>query len=259
MPALRIGLDLQTLQMPFREALHTAARLGVDAVVLDARQTIRPNEFTQTGVRELRKVLEDLHLRVAALSYRSRRGLVTMDELDHRVTGTKAAMDLAYRLGSDLVIGTLGPLPQPESEAWQVLTTVLDDLGSYSQRAGAVFAAQTGLDTGDAFARLLRSLPEGALGVDFNPGDLVIAGHNPREAVQALGSWILHVHATDAIAGFSQSRGRRVPLGQGAVDTPALLGALEEFGYRRYFTVQPNPGDEAVRHATTAVQYLRSL
>jgi sugar phosphate isomerase/epimerase len=108
-------------------------------------------------------------------------------------------------------------------------------------------------------ARLLAALPEGALGVDFNPGNLVIAGHSPREAAQALGRWILHVHATDAIHGFSPGRGVRVSLGQGAIDFPALLGALEEFNYRGYFTIRAEGTSDPVRQSAAAVQYLRSL
>lgn len=257
--ALRIGLDLQSLAMPLREALHAAAGLGADAVVIDARGAVRSGEFSRTAVRELRKMLEDFRLRVAAISYRTRRGLVTMDELDRRVDGTKAAMEIAHSLGANVVIGTLGPLPPPDSESWQVLAAVLDDVGRHGHRVGAMLAAETGTDGGETLAGLLRVLPEGTLGIDFNPGNLVISGLDPREAVHALGAWILHVHASDALFGLTNSRGVRVPLGEGSVDMPALLGALEEFGYRGYITIDVQPADDALRQAATAIRYLRRL
>ncbi|NUQ64009.1 MAG: sugar phosphate isomerase/epimerase [Pirellulales bacterium] len=259
MLALRIGLDLSTLAVPPKEALHVAARLGVDAVEIDARGALRVEEFSRTALRQLRKILNDLNLRVAALSYRSRRGLATPDELDRRVNGTKAAMQLAYGLGTNVIVGTLGPLPPPDSVAWQMLTSVLDDLGRHGQHVGATFVAETGTDSPATLSRLLGALPEGTLGIDLNPGSLVVAGYSPREAVQALGSWILHVHASDAIHGLAQGRGVRVPLGQGAVDLPAILGALEEFDYRGYFTIRPHEGSDAMHQASAAVQYLRRL
>ncbi len=37
---------------------------------------------------------------------------------------------------------------------------------------------------------------------------------------------------------LARGRGLDVPLGRGSVDYPALLGSLEERGYRGYFTIQ---------------------
>ena len=41
--------------------------LGAEAVEIDARNELRPEEMSQTGVRQLRKMLEDLNLRVSAI------------------------------------------------------------------------------------------------------------------------------------------------------------------------------------------------
>lgn len=259
MPALKIGIDLASLGLPLKEGVHTAARLGVDAVEIDARGLARPQDFPRTAIRQLRKLLEDLNLRVAAVSYRTRRGLATLEELDRRVEGTKSAMEFAYQLGAGVVVGSLGPLPPPDSEGWAVLSAVLDDIGRHSHRVGARLAAETATDSGESLVRLLASLPEGTLGVDFNPGNLVVAGHSPREAAQSLSPWIQHVHATDAIGGYSPGQGVRVSLGQGAVDFPSLLGVLEEFSYRGYFTVRSEGAGDPVRQSAAAIQYLRSL
>ena len=259
MPALRIGVDLASLELPLKDGLHTAARLGVDAVEIDARGLARPRDFPQTAIRQLRRLLEDLSLRVSAVSYRTRRGLVTAEELERRVDGTRSAMQFAQQLGAGVVVGSLGPLPPPDSEDWAMLLGVLDDLGRHAHRVGALLAAETGTDSGESLARLLGSLPEGTLGIDFNPGSLIVAGHAPREAAPLLGPWILHVHATDAIGGLSPGQGVRVSLGQGAVDFPSLLGVLEEFRYRGYFTVRSEGTGEPVRQSAAAVQYLRSL
>ena len=50
MPALRIGIELASLHLPFKKALHTAAELGADAVEIDARGEFRPQQLARTGL-----------------------------------------------------------------------------------------------------------------------------------------------------------------------------------------------------------------
>ena len=53
---LRIGIQLSSLGQPFKKALLTAARLGAQAVEIDARGEIQPREMTRTAVRQVRKM-----------------------------------------------------------------------------------------------------------------------------------------------------------------------------------------------------------
>ncbi len=73
-----------------------------------------------------------------------------------------------------------------------------------------------------------------------------------------LGPHILHVHATDAVRDLGRGRNVEVPLGRGSVDWPALLGTLEQRGYRGYFTIQRDSANPEMEIGQ-AVQYLRSL
>ncbi len=90
-------------------------------------------------------------------------------------------------------------------------------------------AAQTGAEDGRDLARLLAALPEGAVGVDLDPGALVVNGFSPLEAVEALGPRILHVHARDGVRDLARKRGLEVPLGRGSVDFPALLACSKSW------------------------------
>ena len=74
MPNLKIGIELASLRQPPKKALHTAARLGGQGVKIDARAQFRPQEMTDTARRQIRKLLEDLNLRVSAVSFPNRRG-----------------------------------------------------------------------------------------------------------------------------------------------------------------------------------------
>ncbi|MEX2025912.1 MAG: sugar phosphate isomerase/epimerase, partial [Pirellulaceae bacterium] len=71
---LKIGVQLQSLRLPLRKALFAAQQLGAAAVEVDARKEVRPQEFTGTALRQFRKLLDDLNLRVCAVSFRTRHG-----------------------------------------------------------------------------------------------------------------------------------------------------------------------------------------
>jgi len=260
MPELKIGIQLRSLQLPFARALEKARELGAWAVEIDARGEIQPQGLSQTGLRQVRKMLDDLELRVCAVGYRTRRGYHVADDLDRRVAATKAAMKFAHDLGANVVINQVGRVPdQSDSPEWQRLISVLTDLGNYGDRVGAFIAAETGSESGPDLARLLAAVPPGSTGVNLDPGNLVINGFSVAEAIEALGPSILHVHAKDGVRDLAQGRGVEVPLGRGTVDFPALLGALEELGYRGCFTVERERSDDPVFEVGQAVKYLTSL
>jgi sugar phosphate isomerase/epimerase len=258
-PPLKIAVDLSTLSLPLQKALHMAAGVGAAAVEIDARGEITP-QLSRTGVRQVRKMLDDLGLRVSAVRYRTRRGYAAMADLDVRVAATKAAMALAYNLGASLVTNHVGRIPSdPESPDWRLLVEVLCDLGEHGHRVGALLAAETGTSDGDLLARLLAALPEGALAVDLHPASLVQNGFSPLEAVAVLGPAIRLVHASDARAGSSGTPGEPAVLGRGKVDFPALLGALEEHDYRGYFTVGQVGSGDPQEEVSAAIEYLRRI
>jgi sugar phosphate isomerase/epimerase len=260
MPELKIGVHLPSLRLPLDRAIPLAAKLGADAIEIDARHQLKPADLSQTAVRQLRKMLNDQRLRVCAVAFRTRRGYDTLQDLDARVAGTKAAMRMAQALGATVVVNHIGNIPaKPEGAEWNLLLQVLTDIGRDGQRIGALLAAQTGHSDGADLLRIISALPDGSLGVDLDPGQLIVNGHSATETVEVLAPHILHVHATDGVRDLARGRGLEVPLGRGSVDYPALLGALEERGYRGYFTVQRDAASDPETEVGQAVKYLRSL
>lgn len=260
MPVLKIGVELAGLRLPLKKALEAAAQLGVEAVQLDARGEITPRELSQTGLRQLRKMLEDLRLRVSAVAFRTRRGYDTTDDLEPRIAATKSAMEFAHALGAEVVVNHVGRVPaDQQSQPWRTLVEVLSELGRHGHRVGALLAATTGTESGEDLARLLAALPERAIGVDLDPANLVTGGFSPLEAVASLGPSILHVHATDAVWEPAAGRGSRVTLGHGTADFPALLAALDEHRYQGYVTVAQHAAADPLEQAAQAIRYLRDL
>ncbi len=257
---LKIGIELAGLGLPTREALRAAADLGADAVELDGRGEFAPRNVSETGLRQLRKMLNDLRLRVSSVSFRTRRGYDTAADLDARVEATKAAMRLAGQVGAGTVVNHVGRASSGSGDgADSLLVEVLTDLAHYGNHVGAFLAAETGSESGEELAQLMDRLPGGTIGVDLNPGNLAAGGYSPTDAIEALGSRILHVHATDGFCDLATRRGEQVALGSGASDFPALLGMLGEYGYQGYFTIRLQGSADPRAAAANAVEYLRKM
>lgn len=256
---IRVGVQLASLRLPLKQGLLTAARMGAEAVEIDGRSELKADELSRTAVRQVRKMLEDLNLRVSAVTFRTRRGYQVQDDLERRVAATQQALKMAYELGSNVVINHIGRVPEKGTTAWTIMVEALTDIGRHGQRVGATLAAETGTESGEELAGLIAALPPASLGVDLNPASLIINGHAPRDAAKALGEHVLHVHATDGTRDLAHGRGIEVQLGRGLAEFPELLGILEEHHYRGYITIERRQGENAAAEIADAVKYLKSL
>lgn len=258
---IKVGVQLASLRLPFKKALLTAAQMAAEAVEIDLRNQLKPEELSRTGIRQVRKMLDDLNLQVSCASFRTRRGYAVADGLDRRVEATKEALRIAYALGTNVVVNDVGRIPPvgEEQTEWDTLRDALADIGRSGQRVGATLAAETGSESGEELLRLIRALPEGALGVDLHPGNLILHGYSPQEAARALAEHVLHVHAADATRDLGERRNIEVPLGRGNAEFPELLAVLEEQRYRGYITIERREAADPIYEIGQAVQYLRNL
>lgn len=256
-----IGVQVTSLQVPLKKALPVVARLGAKGVELDARGELKPNEMTQTGLRQLRKLLDDYGLRVSGVSFQTRRGYDVADDLQRRIDATKQALSFAYSLGCSCVLNQVGRIPSVEEnpEGRQRLIDSLTDIGRHSQRAGAWLAITTGTEDGPAMRELIESLPEGSVKVNFDPGMLIINGFSPREAIEQLAPHVAHVQARDGVRDLARRRGLETPLGRGSADFPYLLGTLIEFNYQGFWTIARERSERPAEEIALAVEYLKNI
>ncbi|NOY28858.1 MAG: sugar phosphate isomerase/epimerase [Planctomycetes bacterium] len=259
MIGFRIAAQTGCFAQPFKKALHTAARLECDGVQFDARQELRPAELSETGLRQLRKILNDLNLRVASVAFPTRRGYANPDDLERRLEATLAAMRLASQLRARILIFNLGDLPAAESTAAATLIDAISSLAVHGNRLGVRLTAQATSADAQALVDFVDSLPEGTLALDLHPARLIAQGESPAEFVSVAGRHIAHVHATDGVHDLASGHGVEVELGRGTADFPELLGMLEEFEYRDWLTIERRDSRQPVEDIGNAVRYLRTL
>ncbi|MEL6107502.1 MAG: sugar phosphate isomerase/epimerase family protein [Planctomycetota bacterium] len=258
MAQINLALRLDALRLPLKRALDVAATLGVSAVELNARDEVHPESLSETGLRQLRKMLEERNLKVAALRFQTRSGYDQTDNLQRRVEATKSAMDLAYKLGTSSVINFIGRVPEEASDSrYEALQSVLDDLGRYGARVGAFLAAETGAESGKVLSEMLRGKEDGFIAVALNPGQLIINRYSVMDAIQVLKDRVQVVCATDGVLDLAEGRGISVPIGEGTADYPQIMASLEDVGFRGHFVVGRR--DSAATELGQGLKYLGNL
>ena len=256
---VKIGIQIRSLRQPLRQAIVTASRLGAQGIEIDARNELRPADLSRTGLREFHKVLGDLNLRVSAVAFPTRRGYDVADDLERRVLATHEAMRFAADLRADVVINRIGLIPEKSDDpTFQRLVESLTAITAFGERTGVRLAAQTADVSPQDLARIIAALPEHSLGIDLQPSGLIVAGHSPLEAVESLGSHIIHVHACDAVRDPATRRAVEVELGRGSANVPDLLGHLTEFNFRGWTTIERRDSPNPIPEIENAVAYLRN-
>lgn len=258
MSHLSVAIRLDCLRMPLRRALDHAARMGVSMVELDGRGEIHPESISQTGLRQIRNWLDERNLKVAALRFQTRRGFEVADGLQRRVEATKAAMKLAYQLGTSHVINQIGYIPDDASDPrHETLQTVISDLGRFGAKVGAFLAAETGAESGERLMEAIAGDEEGYVAVAFNPGQLIVNRFSVAEALDALKERIGVLCVTDGVLDLAAGRGIAVPVGEGTADFPQIFAQLEDVDFHGPCVV--GRADSQPRDLEQGTLYLRNL
>jgi sugar phosphate isomerase/epimerase len=267
---LKIAVQTKCLAQPLRQALHIAGQLQAEGVQIDLRQELSPAELSDTALRQVRKLLDDLNLRVGSTAYPTRRGYANPEELGRRIQATVEAMRASSRLAARVMLISIGPLPDPDPatpdaksangvENRSTLIEAITSLAMQANRYGVQLALQCPTAHPVDLKKLLEELPEGLVGVDLSPADLILNGQNPRGYAETLGRHILHVFANDAVRGLGGASGGDAELGRGTADFPELLGLLEEHDYHNWITIERRSSKRPAEDVANAIQFLRAL
>lgn len=120
----------------------------------------------------------------------------------------------------------------------------------------------------------LDSLGSKGVAVNLDPANFVmVTGDDPVQAVYTLKDYIVHTHAKDGrklldknpeiIYGLIEDEIQsgqafvELPLGQGDVDFPNYLKALDDIGYHGFLTIEREVGDDPEKDIRDAVSFLK--
>jgi L-ribulose-5-phosphate 3-epimerase len=166
-----------------------------------------------------------------------------------RIERLKWALDRTLALGlKDLTLhaGFLPEVGDPERKA---MLDTLAQAGQLAAEKGITLAFETGQETADLLRRTLDELKAPNLKVNFDPANMLLYDMgDPIRAVEILGLDIRSVHVKDARRTRVPGHwGEEVPLGEGEVNIPEFLRALERVGFAGPLVVEREVGDQAGR------------
>lgn len=124
---------------------------------------------------------------------------------------------------------------------------------------GVQLILETGQEKPEHLAEFL-SRHEGIY-VNLDPANIILYGMGePVSAVKTLAPWIRHLHYKDGnYAAKPGEWGAEVPWGDGQVNAPAFLKALDEIGFTGYGAVEREAGNDRAGDIALAVQRIRAI
>ncbi|HOJ39735.1 MAG TPA: sugar phosphate isomerase/epimerase family protein [bacterium] len=265
---MKIGVIPDCFRLPIREGIKKAAELKMDGIQPYAtRGDLDPKNLTRTGRKDLRHFVESLGLKFSALVGDFGHGFTKPDKLDFVVSRTREVVDLAVDLGTDVVTTHIGVVPDnTDDPAWKNLCQALPEIGNYAASRGISLATETGPEPAVVLKKLLDTLANPGLKVNFDPANLVMVSDDPApQAARTLAPYIVHTHAKDGrmlrdrYARKEAPWWQELPLGEGDVNFPEYLRVMKEIGYTGFFTIEREVGENPEADIIKARDFLRKM
>jgi sugar phosphate isomerase/epimerase len=254
-----MAVATRSFQEPIKRAVQTAAEMGAQGVQFDLRNEVRPEDLSETGRRQLLHYLEEMNLTVASTMFPTRRAYYDLEELDTRLAATRQAMEFTFQLKAGVFTLRVGRIPaEAESEEYQILRQVLNDLARHGNRVGVTLAITPTRDEPASLLQLLGEITEGPVGINYDPATFVMAGQNPAKALADLQEHLMQVLVRDGIRDMDGS-GLEVPVGRGEVEWEEVLALLDEAEYKNWLIVDRTQGDDRPGDIRRAMQYLKNV
>ncbi|MBJ6363235.1 sugar phosphate isomerase/epimerase family protein [Paenibacillus sp. GCM10012307] len=286
----KIGVIVDSFQVGVKEGLQKAQKVGADGVQIYAVQgELDPAGLSAGARKEWRDYIASLGLEISALvGDLGGHGFQDPSQNRAKIDKSKRIMELGMELGTNIITTHIGIIPDdPNSKIYEAMHYACEELSRFASDMNAYFAIETGPETAAHLKTFLDSLGSKGVSVNFDPANMVmVTGDDPVQGVYALKDYIVHTHAKDGvklghidprdvygfygyeveldhekIAAMAETGAafREVPLGEGGVDWPAYLQALNDIGYKGYLTIEREVGTSPEADIGLAVKFLQQF
>lgn len=270
-----IGVMLDSFRVDIASALDKAQALGAQGIQVYATQgEMSPEEMTAEKRREFLKAVKDHGLTISALCG-DIGAFVHPEKNPAMIERSKRILDLAKDLETDVVTTHIGVVPKdPKHPRYAVMQDACGQLAEYADSLQAHFAVETGPEKAVTLKAFLDSLHSTGVAVNLDPANFVmVTGDDPVQAVYTLKDYIVHTHAKDGKRLYYQDPEIlygmveadmladpsfiELPLGEGDVDFPNYLKALNDIGFKGFLTIEREVGEDPEKDIGMAVQFLK--
>ncbi|MGN0525841.1 MAG: sugar phosphate isomerase/epimerase family protein [Acutalibacteraceae bacterium] len=274
-----IGVIIDSFKTDTVTAVKKAAECGAQGIQVYATHgEMSPENLVGAKRKEFLDLVKSNGLTISALCGDLGGGGFSFKEKNpEKIEKSKRIIEMAKELETDVVTTHIGVVPQDKNhDRYKVMQEACYELAQYADSLNAHFAVETGPETSLQLKDFLDGLGSTGVGVNLDPANLVmVTGDDPVKAVHNLKKYIVHTHAKDGkqlfykepeiIYGLKQEvivtddSFIEVPLGEGGVDFPNYLKALEEIGYKGFLTIEREVGNQPEVDIKRAVEFLRGI
>ncbi len=278
-----IGVLLESFNTDSATALRLAKEAGASAVqVYCVRGELDARTMTSEARKNFKKMVADNGLTISAVcgDFVSGDKNVTFSNPEQSgmvIERSKQVLELAADLGTNIVTTHVGVVPSDHScDKFKIVQQNCRALAEYADSMNAHFAIETGPEIATTLRAFLDTLESKGVGVNLDPANLVmVTGDDPVKAVHTLKDYIVHTHAKDGrrllvgdplvIYGEIEEEIQHslyfeeLPLGEGDVDFPNYLRALDEIGYKGYLTIERETGADPKADIFMAANFLKDI
>ena len=274
-----IGAMVDSFRQETRTAIKTAAEIGVQGLQMYATTGENaPENLTGAKRKELLQFVKDQGLKFSAICGDLGKAFIYPERNVMLIEKSKRIMELAKELETDVVTTHIGVIPADKTcERYKVMQSAAYELAQFADSMGAHFAIETGPELATTLCAFLDDLGSTGVAVNMDPANFaMVTKDDPVQAVYTLRKYIVHTHAKDGVnlkpcnpediysemdhgAWDSEPAFKELPLGQGAVDFPRYLKALEEIGFKGFLTIEREVGGNPAADIKLAADYLKHL
>ena len=274
-----IGVIIDSFRCDLKEAVKKAAAVGANGIqVYASRGEMDPDNMTPAKRKEFLDVVKSNGLVISALCGDLGGGGFSIPENNPwKIEKSKRIIEMAKELETDVVTTHIGVVPEDVNhDRYKIMQDACFQLAEFADSIDAHFAVETGPETSANLKKFLDSLGSKGVGVNLDPANLVmVTGDDPVQAVYNLKDYIVHTHAKDGKQLFylepeivygvkkdiivEDDSFIEVPLGEGSVDFPNYLKALEDIGFKGFLTIESEVGDDPAKDIGNAVTFLRDI
>ena len=274
-----IGVMVDSFRMDTREAVRAAAAIGAQGLQMySTTGENSPENLVGQKRKDLLNFVKDQGLVFSAICGDLGKGFINKERNAGLVEKSKCIMELAKDLETDVVTTHIGVVPADKNcERYKIMQEACFELAQYADSMGAHFAIETGPEIAVTLKAFLDDLGSTGVAVNLDPANFaMVTKDDPVQAVYTLQKYIVHTHAKDGVniwlpnpedvysemdhrAWDGEPAFREMPLGQGDVDFPAYLKALEEIGYKGFLTIEREVGENPAADIKLAADYLRTM
>lgn len=219
------------------------------------------NDYNDSVVEELKRACKDFNFTITAVwcgwsgykewSYPemyNTLGLVPADTRRQRTDDLLKGAEFAYKLGVQDVITHIGYLPDNPYHPDNIgVVKALKEICEVLKARNQYFLFETGEELPLSLAHLICKVGTGNLGINFDPGNLILNGRcfYPPSALKFFAPLIRGMHAKDALMPvFGEFNKIEVLPGEGDSDFPTLVKILKEIGYEGSISIENEKFDD---------------